>query len=130
MVGCITPERYDEMVVGYENELAELKQKLAELKNDVSLFSQQQQAIKDFLDKAKKYIEMPELTPELLYAFIQRVEVYEKPTKYSKEAGNPVMIFYKYQMTRREHAVAVFGITPEELADMQSESTENIDVSA
>ena len=45
MVGRITPERYDEMVVGYENELAELKQKLTELKNDVSLFSQQQQAM-------------------------------------------------------------------------------------
>ena len=41
------------------------------------------------------------------------------------------MIFYKYQMTRREHAAAALGITPEELADMmQSESTENMDVSA
>lgn len=73
---------------------------------------------------------MPEVTPELLYTFIQRVEVYEKPTKYSKEAGNPVMIFYKYQMTRREHAAAIFGITPEELAEMQSENAENMEVSA
>ena len=130
VVGRITPERYDEMVVGYENELAELKQKLTELQNDVSLFSQQQQAIKDFVDKAKKYIEMPELTPELLYTFIQRVEVYEKPTKYSKEAGNPVMIFYKYQMTRFQHGAVALGITPDELADMQSEAPENVEVSA
>ena len=107
-----------------------MKQKLTELQNDVSLFSQQQQAIKDFVDKAKKYIEMPELTPELLYAFIQRVDVYEKPTKYSKEAGNPVMIFYKYQMTRFEHGAVALGITPDELADMQSEAPENVEVSA
>ena len=130
VVGRITPEHYDEMVVGYENELAELKQKLTELKNDVSLFSQQQQAIKNFVDKAKAYIEMPELTPELLYTFIQRVEVYEKPTKYSKEAGNPVMIFYKYQMTRFEHGAVALGVTPDELADTQSETPENVEVSA
>ena len=130
VVGRITPERYDEMVVGYENELAELKQKLTELKNDVSLFSQQQQAIKNFVNKAKKYIDMPELTPELLYTFIQRVEVYEKPTKYSKEAGNPVMIFYKYQMTRFEHGAVALGITPEELVETQSEAPENVEVSA
>ena len=130
MVGRITPERYDEMVVGYENELAELKQKLMELKNDVSLFSQQQQAIKDFVDKAKKYIEMPELTPELLYAFIQRVDVYEKPTKYSKEAGNPVMIYYKYQMTRSEHFASIFGLSPDELSDTKSEQPDDMDVPA
>lgn len=45
---------------------------------------------------------MPKLTAELLHTFIQRVDVYEKPTKYSRTEGNPVMIYYKYQMTTSE----------------------------
>ena len=130
VVGRITPERYDEMVVGYENELAELKQKRLELQNEVSLYSQQQQAIQNFVDKAKEYIEMPTLTPELLYAFIQRVEVYEKPQKYCKEAGNPVMIYYKYQMTHDEHLDAIFGEDLDELPETQAERSDKLDVSA
>ena len=45
---------------------------------------------------------MPKLTAELIHTFIQRVDVYEKPTKYSRTEGNPVMIYYKYQMTTSE----------------------------
>lgn len=130
VVGRITPERYDEMVVGYEEEMAELKRKLTELKNDISLHSQHQQAIKDFVEKAKEYIEMPKLTPELLHAFIQRVDVYEKPMKYSREAGNPVMIYYKYQMMRSEHFASILGFSPDELSDIQSEQPDDMDVSA
>ena len=40
------------------------------------------------------------------------------------------MIFYKYQMTRFEHDAVALGITPDELADMQSEAPENVEVSA
>ena len=95
MVGRITPERYGEMVAGYEEELAEQKKRLIELNNDLTLYSKQQQAIKDFIAKAKECVEMPKLTAELLHTFIQRVEVYEKPTKYSRTEGNSVMISSK-----------------------------------
>ena len=126
VVGRITPERYDEMVTGYEKELAEQKKKLIELNNDLSLYSKQQQAIKDFIAKAKEYVEMPKLTAELLHAFIYRVDVYEKPTKYSRTEGNPVMIYYKYQLTPQENAKIMVGEgfpTPEEL-----ESSEESDI--
>ena len=33
------------------------------------------------MERAKEYIEMPTLTPELLRTFIRRIEVYEKPEK-------------------------------------------------
>ena len=134
VVGRITPERYDEMVTGYEEEMAELKRKLTELKNDISLYSQQQQAIKDFVEKAKEYIEMPKLTHELLYAFIQRVDVYEKPKKYSRESGNPIMIYYKYQMTPNERVAMIVGDYPdtneEIITDGISDIANNFDVPA
>ena len=124
VVGRITPERYDEMVAGYEEELTEQKRKLIELNNDLTLYSKQQQAIKDFIAKAKECVEMPKLTTQLLHTLIQRVEVYEKPTKYSRTQGNPVMIYYKYQLTPQEKAKIMVGDglpTPEEL-DLTKES--------
>ena len=92
--------------------------------NDLTLYSKQQKAIKDFIAKAKECVEMPKLTAQLLHTFIQRVEVYEKPTKYSRTEGNPVMIYYKYLLTPQEKARFMIGEglpTPEEL-DLAKES--------
>lgn len=36
-------------------------------------------------------------TPELLRAFISRIEVYEKPEKYSRTCGNTILIRYTFQ---------------------------------
>ena len=43
----------------------------------------QEQYIRKFIEQAKTYIEMPKLTAELLRVFIRRIEVFEKPEKYS-----------------------------------------------
>ena len=110
------------MVTGYEEELAEQKKKLIEINNDLTLYSKQQQAIKDFIAKAKEYVEMPKLTAELLHAFIHRVDVYEKPTKFSRTEGNLVMIYYKYQLTPQENEKILFGEgfpTPEEFGSSE-----------
>ena len=130
VVGRISPERYDEMAVGYEEELAEQRKTLTDFDNDLTLYSKQQQAIKDFIAKAKEYVEMPKLTEELLHAFIHRVDVYEKPTKYSRTEGNPVMIYYKYQLTPQENTKILFGEgfpTPEEL---ESSKADDLSISA
>ena len=130
VVGRISPERYDEMAVGYEEELAEQRKTLTDFDNDLTLYSKQQQVIKDFIAKAKEYVEMPKLTEELLHAFIHRVDVYEKPTKYSRTEGNPVMIYYKYQLTPQENTKILFGEgfpTPEEL---ESSKADDLSISA
>ncbi|WP_392392077.1 DUF4368 domain-containing protein [Youxingia wuxianensis] len=48
--------------------------------------------IREFIDKAKSYMEMPNPTPKLLRVFIRRVEVYEKFENYSRACGNPIVI--------------------------------------
>lgn len=130
VVGRITPERYDEMVAGYEEEHSEQKKKLTELNNDLTLYSKQQQAIKDFIAKAKEYVEMPKLTAELLHAFIDRVDVYEKPTKYSRTEGNPVMIYYKYQLTPQENAKIMVGEGFPTHEELESSEESNIPITA
>ena len=130
VVGWITPERYNAMAVGYEDETATLKKTLTELINQTSLYSQQQQAIKDFIAKAKEYVDMPKLTPELFHTFIQRVDVYEKPIKYSRDAGNPIMIYHKFQMTYTEQFAALAGLEPREKSEGDKSQSTQLDFSA
>lgn len=53
----------------------------------------------DFIEKAKANIELKEVTHEVLRAFISRIEVYEKPEKYSRTCGNTILIRYTFQTT-------------------------------
>lgn len=114
MVGRITVERYDEMACGYEQEQAELKLELESLNKGIAELDAHEQSVREFMAKAKQYVEMPELTPELLRAFIRKIEVYEKEVKYSHTCGNPVVIYYKFQMKKLETLTVMFGTYDED----------------
>ena len=47
-----------------------------------------------FLDKAKRYTDITELTPKLLRLFIEKIVVHEKEVKWSKHAPQTVEIYY------------------------------------
>ncbi len=96
VTGRITPERYDTMACGYEQEQAELKQKFKSLTHKLERFDMREKYVKEFIKKAKHYIEMPKLTPELLRVFIKRIDVYEKAEKYSRTCGNKIVIQYTF----------------------------------
>ncbi|MDO4864871.1 MAG: recombinase family protein, partial [Ruminococcus sp.] len=95
--GRLSPERYDSLAAGYEKEQSELKAELDELSKHLDNMSLQERYVQDFIEKAKANIEMKEVTPELLRAFISRIEVYEKPEKYSRNCGNTILIRYTFQ---------------------------------
>ena len=122
-IGRITLERYDEMSAGYESELAEKKQELAELCEQQQSENEQERIVEEFMEKARQYIEMPKLTPELIHTFINRIDVYEKPVKYSRTQGNPITIYYAFEMTRIEKAAIMFG-NPEDDSDNSEEQDE------
>lgn len=69
------------------------------------------QCIQQFIRDAKRYIEMPKLTPELLRVFIRRIEVYEKFEKYSRTAGNPIRIYYAFRFPEQEGIPAIEVLT-------------------
>ena len=114
VVGRITPERYDEMSEEYESELTVKKQELTALNEQQQSENEQERIVAEFMEKARQYIEMPKLTPELLHTFIRRIEIYEKPVRYSKTHGNPIVIYYTFKMTRIEKAAIMFGVQEEE----------------
>lgn len=105
--GRITPERYDVMAGGYEQEQAELRQELTTITEHIGEIDMREKCIQEFMNKAKEYIEMPKLTPELLRVFIRRIEVYEKPEKYSRTCGNPIIIHYAFQLPEQNGMPAI-----------------------
>ena len=48
-----------------------------------------------FIEKAKQYTAIDELTPQLLRLFIQRIEIGERTKKHSRSAGQSVRIVYR-----------------------------------
>lgn len=97
VIGRITPERYDSLAAGYESEQNELHEKLAELERKAAELDLQEHYIRKFIEQAREYIEMPTLTAELLRVFIRRIEVFEKPEKYSRTCGNTIVIHYTFE---------------------------------
>ncbi len=98
VVGRITPERYDTMAAGYEQEQGEARKKLLKLTEQLNAVDLQEQLIRKFIDNAKSYVEMTALTPELLRVFIRRIEVMEKEEKYSRTCGNEIFIYYTFEV--------------------------------
>ena len=48
-----------------------------------------------FIEKAKHYTAIDELTPELLRLFIRRIKVGERSVKYSRSAAQSIRIVYR-----------------------------------
>lgn len=105
--GRLSPERYDVMANGYEQEQAELKQELQSITKRIDEMGMREMCIREFIAKAKEYLEMPKLTPELLRVFIRRIEVYEKLEKYSRNCGNPIVIHYAFQLPEQNGMPAI-----------------------
>lgn len=86
------------MASGYDQEQTSLKQKLSDITAQIEEMNMREKYVQEFINKAKEYIEMPKLTPELLRVFIHKVEVYEEAEKYSRTCGNTIVIHYTFQM--------------------------------
>ncbi len=115
--GRITPERYDKMAIGYEREQASLKEKLAAVKDRVANMDMRESCIREFIEKAKQYVEMPKLTPELLRVFIRKIEVFEKIEKYSRTAGNLVIIHYAFRLPEQDGFPVIESLVPKKMRE-------------
>lgn len=97
VAGRITPERFELLVSGYEQEQAEQKQKLENLNNEISIQGTRDKKISEFIESAKKYIDITEVTPEILHAFIKRINIHERAIPRSQKCGNQIDIYYTFE---------------------------------
>ena len=70
-----------------------------------------------FIENAKRYSEIPELTAEILRIFIKRVEVGERAEKYSRTAPQEVRIYYR--------DIGLVDELPQSMADSVAEKIPN-----
>lgn len=73
----ITAERYEILPGKHENEQKNLKYELENLKTKVSDTEMKEKFVQDFLNKAKKYADITEVTPEILHQFVRKIYVHE-----------------------------------------------------
>ena len=87
-----------------------MKQNLQSITERIDKMGMREKCIQEFIDKARSYIEMPKLTPELLRVFIRKIEVYEKPEKYFRTCGNPIVIHYAFQLPEQNGMPALENV--------------------
>ena len=94
ILGNLTEERFCKLSQKYEDEQAELKQRIRNLKKIVDEENQNEMNADGFLALVRKYSDFQELTPEILREFIDKIVVYNKEKQFG-ETVQRVEIYYK-----------------------------------
>ena len=94
VLGRITTEQFQMLSGSYTEEQNLITVGIPQKENEIQRLRETVSGTDSFLDKAKRYTDITELTPELLRLFIERIVVHEKEVKWSKHAPQTVEIYY------------------------------------
>lgn len=90
----ITTEQFQMLSSSYTEEQNQIVAGIPQKEADIQRLRETVSGTDGFLDKAKRYMDITELTPELLRLFIEKIVVHEKEVKWSKHAPQTVEIYY------------------------------------
>ena len=90
----ITTEQFQMLSSSYTEEQNQIAAGIPQKEADIQRLRETVSGTDGFLDKAKRYMDITELTPELLRLFIEKIVVHEKEVKWSKHAPQTVEIYY------------------------------------
>ena len=98
--GRITDERFTELSADYEQEQAELKERMAELKGELDKAQEASANVEKFMGIVHKYASFEELTPTLLREFVEKIVVHEAVALDGKRRGKQrtqaIEIYYSF----------------------------------
>lgn len=94
VLGRITTEQFQMLSGSYTEEQNRITAGIPQKESEIQRLRETVNGTDSFLDKAKRYTDITELTPELLRLFIERIVVHEKEVKWSKHAPQAVEIYY------------------------------------
>jgi len=95
VLGRITNEQFRMLSTDYTNEQDSLKERIPQAVERINKLQESISNVSRFVEKAKRYTEIPELTGELLHLFIERIEVGERGERYSRTAEQEIVIRYR-----------------------------------
>ena len=101
--GKINDSRFEKLSADYENEQAELTEKMQLLEQEIAQQEEEADSIEQFILRAKKYPNLQELTPAVLHDLVNRVYV-SAPDKSSGQRVQDVHI-----------SLACIGFLPESI---------------
>ena len=95
VLGRVTAEQFRMLSGDYNAEQKQLEDAIPEKEARLEKLKASAANVDTFIEKAKRYTAINELTPELLRLFVQRIEVGERSKKYSRSAAQSVRIIYR-----------------------------------
>ncbi len=93
VLGHITMDQFQTLSGSYTEEQNQIAAGIPQKEADIQRLRETVSGTEDFLDRAKRYTDITELTPELLRLFIEKIVVHEKEVKWSKHAPQTVEIY-------------------------------------
>ena len=90
----ITTEQFQMLSGSYTEEQNLITVGIPQKESEIQRLRETVSGTDGFLNKAKRYTDITELTPELLRLFIEKIVVHEKEVKWSKHAPQTVEIYY------------------------------------
>ena len=93
--GRVTDEQYRMLSGDYTDEQRMLEEQIPQEEQRLAQLQAREANVDSFIEMAKQYTTIDTLTPELLRLFIQRIEVGERETKYSRNSSQSVRIMYR-----------------------------------
>lgn len=95
MLGRISDEQFNLLSAEYVQEQKIIKGSIPKLEEQLEQLKDSLSNAERFVEKAKQYTEIKELTPELLRLFIEKIVVGERSKKYSRTAAQEIHIYYR-----------------------------------
>ena len=95
VLGRVTNEQFRMLTTDYNAEQKALEEAIPRTEARLEELRASVANVEAFIEKAKRYTAIEELTPDLLRLFIRRIEIGERGKKYSRSSGQSVRIFYR-----------------------------------
>jgi len=95
VLGRVTNEQFRMLSADYNDEQRALREMIPVKEVKLQKLADSASNVDAFIEKAKRYTAIRELTPEILRLFIARIEVGEKSTRYSRTAEQAIRIVYR-----------------------------------
>lgn len=96
VLGKVTNEQFRMLSSSYSDEQNLLEQVIPQLENEIESLKASAVNIECFMEQARKFVNIKELTPEILHTFISKIIVHERSKRYSKTAEQKIEIYFTH----------------------------------
>jgi len=96
VLGKVTIEQFRMLSDGYNEEQRVIQEDIPKLRETIESLKASATNVEKFLDIARKYTDLKELTPEILRTFIRKIVIHERSKKHTKDAEQEIDIYFTH----------------------------------